>query len=318
MAVVDLFPRRHTAGAVHVAVSPYEANLVAQAAQARLGIARAAATRLATLRASLNRLDDRIASTGAELARLRREAQDAGDRPWQPPIPPVLLWLAIALIFIGEMAIAKAAFDFLEQPELESWLMAGSFALLLLLAAKTTARVVRQHLWAHGRWPELIFAAVANAVILWLLLEVAGLRALLSEGGASSMANTLLQLGLYVAVGFVSLLQVPPCPQAEQRLARIARLDRRLHGAPHGLWPRRARLADRHNAALADAEARIREAEEDCAVRVYQYRDANARARSDAAPAWFRTPLPAGVFEPIDLGRPVDPHPLPIDRVAGG
>ena len=185
------------------------------------------------------------------------------------------------------------------------------------LAAKTTARVVRQHLWAHGRWPEVAFAVLANGLLVWLLFEVAELRALLSGGGASSMANTLLQLGLYVTVAFVSLLQIPPCPVAEQRLARIGRLERKLHGEGTGLWPRRARLADRHNQALADAEARIREAEEDCAERIYQYRDANARARTDAAPPWFRNGIPASLFEPLDLGQPVDPPPASIDRVTG-
>jgi hypothetical protein len=132
------------------------------------------------------------------------------------------------------------------------------------------------------------------------------------------MANTLLQLGLYITVAFVSLLQIPPCPVAEQRLARIGRLERRLHAGRTGLWPRRAHLADRQHQVLADAEARIREAEEDCAQRVYQYRDANARARKDAAPPWFRNAIPAALFEPLDLGRPVDPHPETIDRVTGG
>lgn len=318
MTAFDNFLRRPPTGTGRIAVSPYEANLVAQAAQKRLGLARAAATRLASLRASLNRLDDRIGTAAAERARLANEARDAGDRPWHPPIPPALHAGAIFAIFVGELAVAKAAFDFLRQPELESWLMAGSLALLLLLAAKTTARVIRQHLWAHGRWPEVAFAVVANAIFVWLLFEVAQLRALLSGGGASAMANTLLQLGLYAAVAFVSLLQIPPCHKAEQRLARIARLDRQLHATPQGLWHRRAKLADQHNMTLADALAGIRAVEEDCAERVYQYRDANARARTDETPAWFRNALPAAVFEPIDLGRPVDPHPAGIDAVTGG
>jgi len=290
-------------------VSLYEANLVAEAAQRRLDVVSDTAPLLATLRARLNRLDTRIREQAHELSIARRRVREANLRAYSPQFSPRVYWGGVFLAFLGELAIAKAVLDFLEQPETESWMMAVTLGILVFASAKTTAKVVRQHMWRHGRWPEVALAAVANLALIFLFWEVAQLRTMLTGNEATGAANLAIQLVLYLSMVFWSMMQVDPELEAEQLAGRIRKLEAGLDGSI-GLCKEREGLANQHNAALAKAETNIRTIEEDGAQRVYQYRDANALRRpAGSTPDWFAQPITSAAFEPLHLGRPVEQHP---------
>jgi len=298
-------------------VAPYEANLIAQAAQKRLYIAGGARPLLARLSGRINRLDTCIGVEEHELAVARQRVRDADLRAHTPQFAPGVYWTGIALAITGELAIAKAALDFLDQPEPESWMMALTLGILVFASAKTTARMIRQRPWKLGRWSDVALAVLANLVLGFLFVQVAELRTLLSGNPASGVVNLAIQTTLYVAMVFATMGQIDPEHEAEQLAGRIRRLARTLNAAGTGLWPRRVALAEQHNVTLAKAEVAIRSIEEDASERIYQYRDANSRRRPEGTiPPWFQRPISGAAFEPIALGHPVDRHPNDSKTVA--
>ena len=69
--------------------------------------------------------------------------------------------------------------------------------------------------------------------------------------------------------------------------------------------------------ARADAQLSLAEIEHDAVERLMEYRDHNMRRRSDPAPEYFRCPVTRALFDPIDLGTPLDAHPRAIGEVIG-
>jgi hypothetical protein len=151
---------------------------------------------------------------------------------------------------------------------------------------------------------------VANVALAYLIYRVAELRSLEADLVESSWTFFALQLAFYLATLFLSFLTVPPSAEAEQLDLRLTR----ARSALRRLWHKRAKVAKIYNREREAAWLRIAKEEESGLAEVAEYRDCNLRARprDDNGPSWFKTPIPQGVWRPIDIGEPVDEHPAAI------
>lgn len=215
----------------------------------------------------------------------------------------------------GVLVLAKAGFDLLGAAEIEALAIAVTIGLLILVSSKTTSRVLRQKLWAHGRWAEVAMAIATNSAIAVLFWQVAVLRAQATGLPGTGFANFAVQSVMYLAMVYWSMLQLNPCPEAEQALDALNRLESRLHGARRGLWTRRVRIANEHNRALEEALVQVRAIEETAAARIYEYHDGVSQTREGPLPAWMARPIGPHLFAPLDLGQQVDCHPGEIVQI---
>lgn len=302
--------RLHPSAAIagHQRVSPWEAARLAEAQAQRMAEVGAAAPALFAVRSEINRLDDRIRELVEERTLAWRALRDTGARAFVPPFAPFVFWLLIGLMLLLEVPVNAAALDFLRLPQLESWMLALFFGLANLVAAKTTARALRQGARLRGQHAEWAIAAAMNLVLLIAVWHVAELRSSALDGAATASAFVALQLLFYVAALFLSFQQTDPSPAAEQATRHLQRVSRALDGA----WRRRARLAGRHNVALERLRARLHAIEHECLRALALHRETSASEGGGAAPDWHAEPLSSALFEPLDFGEPLDEHPAPI------
>lgn len=294
-------------------VAPYEANLVAQAEQKRLSIARPALVALARLRASINRVDHSLAHHGEELNDARRRVREGDNRAYAAALSRLGYWVGVTLLLVLEMTLNKGALDQLRIEELHAWMSAGFISLVNFFAAKSSARVLRQWPSMIGEPAPWLIALAANAALVASLSLLAGLRAQEAAASGTGFVFLALQLAGYSAILFLSFHQIDPSSAREQLTRLIQLLETRVDV----LWRERVALADRHNTGHEQAGVALRDIVQDCNERVYQYRDANMQARSGPSPDFFNHALSPMVFEPIDLGHQVDPHPASVEAVIG-
>ncbi|WP_448585420.1 hypothetical protein [Thermaurantiacus sp.] len=222
-------------------------------------------------------------------------------------MPALFFWTSILVMLALEVPVNAAALDVLRLPALESVMLALFLALANLLAAKYSGRVLRQ--WVnlrHGR-RDLILAGAVNLILLLALATMAHLRARASDQSEATLAFLAMQLLFYAVTLLASFLHTNPSAEAEQEQRLLARSARALGRALR----RRARAVRRHNVALERLRAGIRKVERDCARRIFERRARLSRGPVPP-PAWFREPITAANFEPIDLGQPVALHPDPL------
>lgn len=294
-------------------MAPEEAAMVATAEGMRMRAVRRAAPRLFGLRSEINRLDAILRDRSEAHARLSAYASDAGRDGWAPPFPPLFYWVFISAMLVLEVPVNAAALDLLRLPALESVMLALFMALANLLAAKYSGRVLRQWNGLREQWRSLGLVAIVNVTLLLALGMTAHLRAEASGHPGSTLSFLALQLLFYAVALIASCLHTPPCAVAEQEHRLLQRAARSVERA----WTARARVARRHNVALERLQAELRAIEQACARRVFERRARLARGPGQV-PAFFREPVTAANFQPLDLGRPVDLEPQPLGAVAPG
>ncbi|MFN3371033.1 MAG: hypothetical protein ACK4Z0_05850 [Sphingomonadaceae bacterium] len=292
-----------------IALSPAEAELLARAETARFRAVERGAPMLASLKARIDRLDSAIADRAETVRRLRTYASSTGLDGWAPPIPGWIFWPVMLVMLLLEIPVNAAALDLLRLPVLESYMLAGFFAIASLLGAKSTARAIRQ--WRaedHGR-RDLIVAIAVNAVLLVGLALMARLRAEASGEGAATLAFLALQL-LFYAVAFVlAWLNTCPDAEAEQEMKRLRHAERALGRAARA----RTRLVARHNAGLQRLEARLGTIEQDCARRIHRLR---ARAARGGIAVAQLQPIDPSTFQRLGLGQPIRPEPIVLNAAS--
>lgn len=297
-------------------VAAYEAGLIEEANQERLKLGERVGPRLAAMHAHINRLDFKLAGYASDLAHARRELAQSGIGEFFAPLNWVGFHLLTLLLICLETPVNKAALDFLRLQEWESYFLAVFFGLLNLLAAETSARVLRQNAWADKAWRSWTVAFAANAMLLaalWYVSELRGTMASGSSGPAvdSSFTFFALQLFCYVAVLLGSFLQINPSFKGEQLGKRIARLEKELGR----VWGPRAQIAERYNLALTKANFELQSIIHDCLKKIAQFRDASMHRLKDSAPSYFHQAVASQAFLPIHLGVPIDEHPATIGQV---
>lgn len=309
MTTADIH-RLHPAACIsgHQCVAPAEAARIAAAEVERMEAVEAASNGLFAIRSEINRLDARIRECLHEHDLLRRRLCETGARPHVPPFAPWLFWTLIGLMLVLEVPVNAAALDFLRLPALESYMLALFFGLANLLAAKTTARHLRQTPLRRSRTGEWLVVALANGVLLLAVWHVAELRSQSIEGSATASAFVALQLLFYLVAMALSLQQTDPVPAAEQAAGQLARARAELDRN----WRRRARLAGRHNVALEQLRARLFAIEQSCLSAMAAARQAQAETCEGSAPEWMADPLSTALFVTIDLGEPLDEQPQTI------
>lgn len=289
-------------------VAAEEAVLVAQTEAQRLVVVERYAPKIFGMRSELNRVDDVLADRADSYARLLHRCGGIGNVAWIPPFAPWIYWTAMLVMVILEIPVNAAAIDLLRLPVAESHMFATFVALANLVAAKFTARAVRQ--WDVDQAParSLAIAAIANAALLAGLLALAWMRADAVAGVGSPLAFLALQLMFYTVALLASYFQTPPSAETEQDSAQLRRAEHQLRQT----WKERARLARYHNIALARIQSKVRRLEHDCARRIAHCRSRCWAGSPDAEPL---EPITQANFQPLELGEPVDHHPVCIDAV---
>lgn len=294
-------------------VAPYEAKLIARTEQWRVAVAGRAGPMLHALRSQLNQIDHDLQRRLSDLLRIETQIEAGQLHRFMPPFSRRAYTVLISAMLLLELPVNKAALDFLRLPKLESYALALFFALVNFVAAKCSARVFRQEPFDRPGWRSWAIAAATNLALLVTIFLVGQLRSLESHQASSAMTFFSLQLAFYVATLFLSFQVIAPSREAEQ-------LNRRrdaLRTEVNGLWNRRAHIAKTHNEKLEKARLRLIDLEADAQERVAEYRDGNRRARTDAAPSWFRHSIGSNVWRSLDLGHPVDEHPAAMGELIG-
>lgn len=296
-------------------VGPREARYIKRAEQRRARIMKAAKVKMARLRAEVVRLDRAISRASADLEACHAQARDEDRRPYQAPFSRNFYALVVAILVALETPLTKSALDHLRSSEQESWAIALFLASMNFLAAKMTARCLRQNGWADRAWRDWGIAAALNVVLVGALWQLGALRSLASAEQASGpivdagLALFTFQATAYLAVLLLSFYQTDPDRRSEQLARRTAEYARSLHA----LRRERRPFADAHNAIYEAAVYDLEEEEDDCIERCLEYRDGNMRHRApgDAPPDYFRRSIARNVFRPIthELGVMIDVHP---------
>lgn len=290
----------------HQSVTAEEAALVAQTEARRLAIVNRHARTLFGTRSELNRVDDILSDRAETYARSVARFGALGGVAWTPPFAPWLYWVAMLLMLVLEIPVNAAAIDLLRLPEVESVMLATFFAIANIVAAKYTGRALRQWSPDHAPVRTIAIAVIANISLLAGLFALARMRAEAVDGAGSPWAFLVLQLMFYAIALFAAYMQTSPIAEAEQDAAQLRRVERQLRRA----WTQRARLARVHNVSLARIQLQVRRAEHECARRVAELR---ARRWPDVPGATPLEPITTANFQPLDLGEPVDHHPVSID-----
>lgn len=291
-------------------VAPFELRLIAKTNENRVQIAERVKPRLHGLRGQLNEFDHELSVKEGEVLDYENDIEGSEMPPFVSPFgwwPKALIPVMLAL----ELPVNKAALDFLRLPQFESYALATFFALVNFTAAKSTARVIRQEPFSGRSWRAWAIAGVANVALLYMIYKVAELRSLGIGLSGSSWTFFALQLAFYLATLFLSFLTIAPSAEAEQ-------LDLRLIGARAArrrLWHKRVKVAKVYNREREAAWLKIAKEEESGLADVAEYRDCNLRARDDAGPSWFSSPIPPSVWRPINMGEPVDEQPAAIRAI---
>lgn len=292
-------------------VAPYEANLVAQANQKRLKAARPVKSVLSEQRSAINRLDHNIRHESCELGAAWEKVRQMYSRPYQPEFTSRTYWSVMLLLAAIEIPLNAAALDFARLAVLETFVVAAGFGLLNFFGAKSFGRVLRQKSIASSAWRDCLVAASIGASLLFALTQFAELRRLDPRVGGSADAFLALQVTFFVVIVAVSYFHVDPDSAREQIHRTIARASARMDS----LWKMRVDLAAQYNSRLAECELALEEVMQDLHERIAQYRDGNFLARTDDAPKFMLSAIPASVFPPIILGVPIDPHPRIITEI---
>jgi hypothetical protein len=286
-------------------VAPQEANLIAQAAQKRDRVAGVVRARMAPLDGALNALDHDLARLLRDFAAARAQRAALGPEEFRAALPTWLYWALVAILLYFEVALNKAALDHLGVDEVIAWESSIFISAVSFVAAKSTARVLRQRTWRSGGWPDILLAGATNAVFLASLAFVGLLRAADAGGQGDAAFYWLMLTGGYLAIMLASFLQIDPNGARARLDLAVARLTR----AKQAKWVRRSREAARRDSLLARGERLLSEIEGDLSERSAQYRDGNLRGRASAPPSYFRQAISLAALAEIDLGRPVDAHP---------
>lgn len=289
-------------------VAADEAVLVAHSESQRLAIVQRHAPALFGLRSELNRVDDALSDRADTYARLLARSGDICETRWAPPFAPWLYWVVMMAMLLLEIPVNAAAIDLLRLPEAESYMLAAFFALANMVAAKYTARTIRQ--WTPDAMPvrSVAVAAVANIALLFGLLALADMRAEAADGAGSPLTFLVLQLMFYTIALLAAFWQTAPCADTELDGRQLQRAERAFRLC----WQQRSRLAIKHNVVLAQIQAQMRREEHACARRVAMLR---ARRWAEDAADPLLEPITQANFQPIDLGEPVDHHPVSIEDV---
>lgn len=291
-------------------VGPTNARYIARAEQERMREAKSARGTLAGLHATVNQLDESLKHLASVLAATRAKIGALDAHEFRPELKPRTYRLLTVGLVALEVPLNKLALDFLRLPEVDSYIIAFFIALTTALAAKFTGRVLRQKAWRERDWCLLLLYNVVFALAIW---KIAELRGELAGNASAGVTVAVLQASAYLAVVALSFAHVDPDGRREQ-LTRLATVqDQRLQAH----WDRRCRLANRYNTILAAAQHALAEIEHDCIERMLEHQEFNTRWRSEPAPEYFRRPLTRQLFEPIDLGEPLDAHPREIGEVIG-
>lgn len=292
-------------------VGPYEARQLASAEQRRVGAAKATKRILRGLDATVNKLNYNVRHLESELAATRAKIRDRDVREYRPEFSAKTYWLLVAGLLALEVPLNMAALDFLRQPESHSLAIALFVGVVSALAAKFTGRVLRQKAWSDKAYRDWSLVALFNITFALAIWKIAELRGLLAGNASAGMTVAFLQIASYVAVVALSFIHIDPDGDREQLTRLAAVQDERLQQK----WDQRVTVANRHNTELADGELKLADIEHDAIERLAEYRDCNMRRRTEPAPEYFRRPLTRALFEPIDLGKPLDAHPREIGEV---
>jgi hypothetical protein len=291
-------------------VSPSDARYIARTEQWRQRLAKSKRGMLARRRAAINQLDERIEHLASVLTATRAKIGALDAHEFRPELKPRTYRFLTAGLVLLETPLNKLALDFLRLAEVDSYIIAFFIALTTALAAKFTGRVLRQKAWRERDWCLLVLYNVVFALAIWKIAELRGELA----GNASAGATVaVLQAAAYLGVVALSFAHVDPDGRREQFTRLAAVQDQRLDAERD----RRCRLASHYDTILAAAEHALAEMEHDCIERIVLYQEYNTRWRSEPAPEYFRRPLTRQLFEPIDLGEPLDAHPREIGEVIG-
>lgn len=288
-------------------VAPLELRLIAEINQSRVGIAEQAVPQLHGLRARLNEVQHELGIKAGEVIDIQHEIVGSEVPQFVSPFgwwPKVL----IPVMLILELPVNKAALDFLRLPQFESYALAIFFALVNFAAAKSTARVIRQEPFSLSNVRPWAIAFITNLALLYMIFRVAELRSLEASLTTASWTFFALQLAFYLATLFLSYLTIAPSAEDEQLSLRLTK----GRAALRSNWRKHAKVAKVYNRLRETTLLRIAKQEEAGLADVAEYRDHNLRARSDAGPSWFSSPIPRTVWRPIDIGEPVDEHPEAI------
>lgn len=294
-------------------VSHYEANIIHEAHQDRLRLAEEARPRLRALDGRLNQLDIEIAHAAGELAEARAEVAREGLHPATPQFPAPLFWVLMAVVLAGEWAVAKMGIDALGLADPIPAMLAATLGAITFFAAKSIARVARQ--WRHADRLEITLSAITTGLFLWLAISLAKLRAAALGNPDAGTASLAIILFCFATMLVLAALQTDPDRRAEGLARRIGRLEKQVHG-PRGLWTRRRQIAERYNAARDRAELAMDRAAHDAIQRIAQYRNSNARWRTEPSPSWFAEPVTLALFPPISMGPAIEPEPMPVAALA--
>lgn len=292
----------------HQSVAAEEAALIAAAETRRLALVRRASPTLFGLRSELNRIDDVLCDRANTCSRLLARSGHIGEDRWSPPFAPWVFWLVMGFLLILEIPVNAAAIDLLRLPVAESYMLATFFALGNLIGAKYSGRAIRQ--WSADMMPvrTCAVAALANMALLGGLLALALLRSDAADGVGGPWAFLALQLMFYAIALLASFLQTPRSAEAEQDELRFRRAERAFRSC----WAKRSHIARRHNVVLSQVQASVRRVEHDCARRISLLRARRWVADGDEQ---CSEPITQANFEPLDLGEPVDHHPVRIEMV---
>lgn len=284
-------------------LDPWEAERLARAEAERMAVVRASGPRLLALRARLARCDEGLVDLLDQRARARRRLFDENLQPFSPPFAPWVFWTVMLLMLVFEVPLNKAALDMLRLPELEAWMLAFSFGLTNLFAAKATGRALRQACRGDGI-REWVLAGVVNTVLVGAIACVAVQRARDSGAGDELWAFLALQLLFYGVALFLAFQQTNPDRQAEQAYRHLARLEAALARVDR----ERARVAAAHDEVLIAGGAAVAGIEQQALADIARRRARLAAELGPDCPDW-PTPLGPDLFPPLDLGRPAGPAP---------
>lgn len=293
-------------------VGPYDARQLARAEQRRARTAKPAQVTLASLRSGIAQLDHGIRLQSSELAKSWRKVRAGDAREHRSEFANRWYWAITVTLVALEVPLNISALKFLR---MDSWLHEAAIALFVsgtfFLIAKFTAKMLRQRGWAKRAYREWALALVTNAVLLAALWQIAELRGMLAGNVAAGVTIFTLQIACYLGIVGFTFHHLDPDGDREQLTRLAAVQQQRLKQ----VWSARAALAEKHNAFRADVKQAIAEIEHDAAERCYEYREYNARHRTEAPPKYFARPITSALFRPLDFGDPVDPHPRSINDI---
>lgn len=310
------FGNYHIVG--YQAVAPQEWNEIANTNQKRLRLAEQTGASLAQAYSEINRIDHAISHSSGELERARTTLRNAGENVHQAPHKSQYYVAVLILLALLEIPVNASALDFLNMQEWESYMLAGFLGIISLIASRGSARILRQS--ASSAWRDWTIFGVTNLALFLALYGIGQLRGGLVESTTEQIPGLgigticfLLQLLLYLAACFFSYLQTPPDFENEQVYKRIKNLRKTLNQQ----WLIRAKIAAGYNQQLHKVQKLMHALEEECFMRIAQYRDGNMYVRdtSKPAPKFMTVPLTRAIFVPVALGRFVDEHPKSIGEV---